>query len=145
MIYDLAYINIPSITVKTNAEFQTELGKLKAGLATKDGLLCPNKVIQTVHEAVCHADMLCMREFTLRALDDVIEYCVAKQCADKAYPDNIENLILSRLYEYAVKESGNYSWHILCSEIHDSSQASIKDLHTNHDILLNDAANQKDP
>jgi len=122
-----------------------ELRKLKENLPTKDGLLCPNKVIQTVQEAVCDAEMLCMRENTLKALDDVIEYSVAKMSKDKTVPENIENLILGRLYDYAIRDSKNYSWHVFCSEIHDNNQASTKDLHSNHDILINDARNSKDP
>lgn len=70
-------------------------------------------------EIVCDAAQLNMREFTLKALDDTIEFCVAQVCKNKAYPDNIESLILSRLYHYAVKESQNYSWHVFCSEVHD--------------------------
>jgi len=50
LVYDLAYINVPSIRIKSDNEFKTELGKLKS---SKDGLLCPNKVITTVTECVC--------------------------------------------------------------------------------------------
>ena len=101
--------------------------------------------MQTVQEVVCSEDNLKMRELTLKALDDVIEYCVASQSTNKKYPDNIESLILSRLYHYAIRDSQKYSWHVFCSEVHDTNQASVKDLHSNHEILVSNADNVKDP
>ena len=86
-----------------------------------------------------------MQESTLNALDDVIEFCVAKYCKTNAYPDNIESLILSRLYHYGVKETKDYSWHVFVSEIHDTNQAAVKDLHSNHECLMNDSSNKLDP
>ena len=79
MVYDLAYINVPNVNISSNAEFLEKLRTLKQGLpkGKADEKLCPNKVVQTVQEVVCDADNLKMREATLQALDDVIEYCVA--------------------------------------------------------------------
>ena len=121
MVYDLAYINVPNINVASDAEFQSHLNLLKKDLPAKEGLLCPNKIVTTVKEEVCCKDNINMREVTLKALDDVIEYCVAKQCKDKSYPDNIEKMILGRLYHYAVRKTKDYSWHVFCSEIHDTN------------------------
>ena len=98
-----------------------------------------------MQEVVCSEENLKMRELTLKALDDVIEYCVASQSTNKQYPDNIESLILSRLYHYAIRDSQKYSWHVFCSEVHDTNQASVKDLHSNHEILVSNADNVKDP
>ena len=61
-----------------------------------------------------------MPEIALKALDDTVEYCVAKFGKDKEFPNNTETLILSRLYSAGVtKPDDNYSWHIYCSEVHD--------------------------
>ena len=147
MVYDLAYINVPNINVMQDAVFRSKLRNFKEGLpgVKEEELLCPNKVIQTVKEIVCDADSLKMRSLTLKALDESIEFCVAKQCKDKSFPENIENLVLSRLYTHAIENSDNYSWHVFCSEIHDTKQAPVKDIHTSHEILMNDANNVKDP
>ena len=48
MVYDLAYINVPNINVLTDAQFQAKLKSIKQGLPTKDGLLCPNKIVTAV-------------------------------------------------------------------------------------------------
>ena len=85
-----------------------------------------------------------MPEIALKVLDQTIEYCCAKYCTDKQFPSDIENLILSRLYFYAVQGSENYSWHVFVSEVHEPNQARIKEIHTNHDLLLKDAANVKE-
>ena len=87
-----------------------------------------------------------MSELALKAIDDCIEYSVAKFGKDKAFPDNIENIVLSRLYTYgATKPDDNYSWHVYTSEIHDKDQAHLHTLFTNHEILLSHADNVKDP
>jgi hypothetical protein len=39
--------------IKSDNEFKSELGLLKASLAEKEGLLCPNKVITTIADVVC--------------------------------------------------------------------------------------------
>jgi len=85
-----------------------------------------------------------MPEIALKVLDDAIEFCVAKFCKDKAYPDNIENIILSRLYTYAVKESNNYSWNVFVSEVHDPNQGHLNDLHSSHELLITHGLNTKD-
>jgi hypothetical protein len=77
-----------------------------------------------------------MPEIMLKVLDDTIEFCVAKFGKDKTYPDNIENIVLSRLYTYAVQDSKNYAWNVFVSEIHSPDQGHLNDLHTNHELLI---------
>ena len=50
LIYDLAYINVASARVVTEQQFQKNLSALKQKLpkGKQEGLLCPNKAIQTV-------------------------------------------------------------------------------------------------
>ena len=71
-------------------------------LSKNDGLLCPNKVITTVDEVVCNDESVTMPEIALKILDQTVEYCCAKFCSDKEFPSDIENIIVSRLYHYAV-------------------------------------------
>ena len=85
-----------------------------------------------------------MPEIALKVLDQTIEYCCAKFCKDKVFPQDIENCILSRLYHYAVQDSKNYSWHVFVSEVHDPVQSKLKELHSNHDLLVNDPSNVKE-
>ncbi len=92
LVYDLAYINVPSFSVLNDSQFKDRIteGKKKAN---KDAAskLCPNKVIQTVNEICTDAESTIMPEITLNALDDTIEYCAANYLgsSDKAFPDDI--------------------------------------------------------
>ncbi len=54
-----------------------------------------------MQEAVCDVESKVSPSVILQVLDDTIEYCVAAQGKDKAFPDNIESIILSRLYTCA--------------------------------------------
>ena len=85
-----------------------------------------------------------MSEIALKVLDDTIEYCAAKFAKEKSYPSDIENVILSRLYAYTVEKTRQYSWHVFTSEVHDPELAHLNSLHSNHDLLINDAGNKKD-
>ena len=125
LVYDLAYINVPNIRVWSDAQFKQNLKSLRSGLKIKENeKLCPNKVVNTDKEIVCDYESANFPEKILDAIDDAIEYCVAKQCKDKEYPDTIETIILSRIYTYMVPpESKNYSWHVFVSEVHDPNQA----------------------
>ena len=127
-----------SIRTVKSAEFFKQLNAKKDTLKIKeDEQLCPNKVIQTVDEIVCDAESMEMPDTILRCLDDTIEYIAAHYGTEKAYPNNIESVILSRIYSLVdVHTNKNYSWHIFCSEVHDSSQASSRALHTNHQLLI---------
>lgn len=116
----MAYINVISVRTRSDAEFNKQMGKLKEKLSDKEGQLCPNKVITTITELVCTPESMKMPELILKVLDDSIEYCAAKFAKDKKFPDDIETVILSRLYTYAVKDSKNYSWHVFTSEVHDT-------------------------
>ena len=52
---------------------------LRDGLKVKkDEKLCPNKVVNTDKEIVCDYESANLPEKILNALDDAIEYCVAK-------------------------------------------------------------------
>ena len=133
-----------SIRIQSDAEFKKSLSKLKEKLPDQDGLLCPNKVITTVSEVVGKVESLQMPEITLKVLDDTVEYCAAKFALDKKFPDDIQNAILSRLYTYAVRDTQNYSWHVFASEVHDTEQAHLNDLHTSHELIVSSGANQKD-
>ena len=53
LVYDLAYINVPCMRIQSDNEFKSEFDLLKASLAEKEGLLCPNKVITTIKDVVC--------------------------------------------------------------------------------------------
>lgn len=64
-----------------------------------------------------------MSELSLQVIDDTVEHCVAKYGADKEFPSDIENIVLSRLYAYAIRDSQNYSWHVFVSEVHEPPQA----------------------
>ena len=99
IIYDLAYINVSSIRVIKDGEFKKQLQLKKDTLKVKEGeLLCPNKVVQTLDEIVCDAESMQMPDTILKVLDDTIEYIAAHYGTEKAYPNNIETVILSRIY-----------------------------------------------
>ncbi len=92
LVYDLAYINVPSFSVINDSQFQKRLtdGK-KKGNKDSASKICPNKVIQTVNEICTDQESTVMPEVTLNALDDTIEYCAANYLgsADKAFPGDI--------------------------------------------------------
>ena len=56
LIYELAYINLPSIRVISDAAFKSGVARLKESLPEKEGQLCPNKVITTTMEVVCEPE-----------------------------------------------------------------------------------------
>ena len=86
-----------------------------------------------------------MPAIVLKCLDETIEYCAAHYGKDKSFPENIESLVLSRIYAYTnLKDDKNYSWHIFVSEVHDPNQASLRALHTNHDILIRESSKRAD-
>ena len=133
-----------SIRIQSNAEFKNSLIKLKEKLPDKEGLLCPNKIITTVKEVIGQPESLKMPEIILKVLDDTLEYCAAKFAKDKRFPDDIQNAILSRLYTYAIKDTKNYSWHVFTSEVHDTDQAHLNDVHTSHELVVSSGASLKD-
>jgi len=114
--------------------------------------LCPSKVVQAITSVVCDPELLPVPDIVLKALDDTIEYSVAEFGRNKAWPENIENLVLSRIYALAkVEQTKNYSWHVICSEVHELNRQTGRDpssqhlvssraLHTNHELLLRESA-----
>ena len=130
LVYDLAYINIASPRVFTDQEFNKKLNMGKQACKVKEGeKLCPNKVVSTVEEIVCDPESSKMPEVILQVLDDTIEYVAAHFGKEKDFPDQLETLILSRIYALTtVQEDKNYSWHIFCTEVHDMNQATQRAL-----------------
>ena len=64
--------------------------------------------------------------------------------ARSAFCDRLQDVILSRMYLHRIKESGNFHWHIVISEVHPENEKDLHTLYTNHNALLNDAKNVKE-
>lgn len=119
--------------------------RTKLNKAEDSGDLCPNKEIKTLAELVCDRDSLDMPQIANKVCSDTVEYCAAMKGTEKDFPDNIETILLSYLYTHKVKSSQNYSWHVFVSEVHEPSATNTKAIHTNHNQIIRDPANTKDP
>jgi hypothetical protein len=48
------------------------------------------------------------------------------------------------MYHHRVKESGNFHWHIVVSEVHHENEEALHTLHTNHYTLTRDNRNKSE-
>ena len=72
--------------------------------------------VQAIHDAVaCHVELLQKR-------------------SEKK--ENLENLILSRLYHYKVNQHEVYNWHMFVSEVHTPREKHLNSITTNHKSIL---------
>lgn len=133
--YDLAYINIGASGLLAESDCASILAALeKEGFAKKAQVS-----VVAENTVVCNDAFFKFSEIAPKALNDALLWLAKEETAEKpsSFIDKIEAVFLSRMYHLGVKESEDFNWHVIASEIHPEKESHLNTLLTSHSVFLN--------
>ena len=130
ILYELPYINLPANGLLSLNGIELTLKNAKEV-----------KVEVKVEESyIADASFELVTELCRDAFLDTVRWYVAE--ADSKIPNpylkKLESILLSLMYKRGkLVEAKDFNWHIAMSEIHDTRESFMHEIHTNHVTLIN--------
>jgi len=140
MIYELAYIAVPSPNIASDKAFKSTMVALEKAHPKMEK---QEVGIQVLESIVCHEEMAEMPKIVRQAVEDMVSYSILKGAADGTFPLKGESVLLRRMYNLGVDQGSNYHWNVFMGDVHDPNEAHLNSVHTNHYLATHNSKNEK--
>lgn len=140
VLYELAYINVPSNEILSGPMQDAVISEVKQDTKFVEATQVKIDVIKALATV---EDYHKYKVLAKQALDDTLLWYSKhiKQVTPSPYLKKLEAVFLSRLYYLGIKESGDYHWHLAMSEIHPEKESHLNSIYTNHEAVVQNGKN----